>query len=72
MESVPHIISTKDLAYISDMFEWNFVASKEIYHFASEVENESFKDLLLEVARMHAIHCRFLLSILQGEDMDEE
>lgn len=72
MEEVPNIISTKDFAYISDMFEWNFTACKEIYHFANEVEDESFKDLLMNVASMHQAHCQFLLSILQGDDTSEE
>lgn len=72
METVPNIISTKDFAYISDMFQWNFVAAKEIHHFASEVNNEEFKSLLLDIATMHSEHCHFLLSILQGGEIDEQ
>ena len=72
MKNVPHLISTKDLAYLSDMFQWNFNAAKEIYHFANEVESEEYKDLLIDIASMHNAHCYFILSILQGEDQDEE
>ena len=30
METVPNIISTKDLSYLSDMFNWNFTAFKQL------------------------------------------
>ncbi len=29
MEQLPTMISTKDLAYLSDIFGWNFTASKK-------------------------------------------
>lgn len=72
METVPNIISTKDFSYLSDMFQWNFVAAKEISHFASHVEKEEIKVVLEDIAMMHADHCRFLLSILQGGEEDEQ
>ena len=43
MEKVPAIISTKDLSYLSDMFEWNFVAYKKVLHYSNEVSNEEVK-----------------------------
>lgn len=71
METVPNIISTKDLAYLSDMFHWNFVAAKEINHFKNEVKDESIKEILEDALRMHTVHCKFILTILQGGE-DEE
>ena len=34
MKSVPNIISTKDLSYLEDMLNWNFILIKKInnYH----------------------------------------
>lgn len=71
METVPNIISTKDLAYLSDMFHWNFVAAKEINHFMKEVQSEEIKETLKDALRMHTVHCQFILTILQGGE-DEE
>ncbi len=66
MNSVPQMISTKDLSYISDMFEWMITASKKANHFVNEVQDPEIKELLKEVAMMHAKHCQKLVSILQG------
>lgn len=71
MDTVPNIISTKDLAYLTDMFHWNFVAAKEIYHFMNEVKEEGIKEILEDAFRMHTVHCKFILTILQGGE-DEE
>ena len=38
------MISTKDLAYLSDIFEWNFTAGKVANHYKEEVDNEEIKD----------------------------
>ncbi len=72
MEQVPNIISTKDFAYISDMFEWNFNASKQLSCFAQQVKTEEFKQLLSDLASMHSQHCHFLLNLLQGGYPDEQ
>lgn len=66
MNNVPKIISTKDLAYIADMFEWNFTLSKKANHFSNEVTNEKIKEFLIEISKMHADHCHLILNILGG------
>ena len=65
MNTVPLMISTKDLAYISDMFEWNFTASKKTYHFTQEIKDEELKELADRVCKMHSEHCRRLVNILR-------
>ena len=46
MKSVPKIISTKDLSYISDMLNWIHTISKKIYHYTNIVEdNDVLKEL---------------------------
>ncbi len=66
MKSVPIMISTKDLAYISDMFEWNFTAAKVAKHFSTEVQNEEFKNFILSVFEMHKRHCQKCIEMLGG------
>ncbi len=72
MDTVPKMISTKDLAYLSDIFEWNFTAYKELKHFEKEVENEKVKELINGLSEMHYQHLELVLSILKGEDEMEE
>ena len=40
MKSVPNIISTKDLSYLEDILNWNFILIKKINHFLDEVKDE--------------------------------
>jgi len=66
MNNVPNMISTKDLSYICDMFEWMATEAKKANHFSNEVQDETIKQKLQAVATMHTNHCQKLLSILQG------
>lgn len=63
---VPNMISTKDLSYLEDIFQWNFNASKKAYHFSTEVKIESIKEVSIEVAKMHARMCQKIVEILGG------
>ena len=63
---VPNMISTKDLSYLTDIFEWNFTASKKAYHFSTEVKIESIKEAAIEVAKMHTKMCQKIVQILGG------
>jgi len=40
MKSVPNIISTKDLSYIEDMLNWNFILIKKINNYLCDIKNE--------------------------------
>lgn len=40
MKNVPNIISTKDLSYLEDMLNWNFILIKKINHYLEEVKDE--------------------------------
>ena len=46
MNKVPKIISTKDLAYITDMLNWNFFISKKVYEFINVVNDNEVKKIL--------------------------
>lgn len=45
-ECVPNIISSKDLDYLSDMFNWNFGAYKASFNAVNSVSNEELKNIL--------------------------
>ena len=66
MNEPPVMISTKDFAYLSDMFEWNFTASKITYDFEEKIKDPEIKEL---VGRIHAMHvgiCNKIIKILGG------
>jgi len=67
MEEIKDIISSKDLNYISDIFNWNYTALKEVNHFINEVESEEIKEILEEVFNMHYENCTKCISILENE-----
>lgn len=71
MDLVPQIISTKDLSYLTDMFEWNYNAFKLVDSFISKVKDEKIKELLERVKNMHEDHLLFIVSILKKEDYEE-
>lgn len=64
MNTVPVMISTKDLAYISDMYEWNFNIAKLAKHFSNEVNNTSVKEIVDKVYNLHKEICLNLTNIL--------
>ncbi len=51
------MIATKDLAYLSDIFEWNFTTCKNACHFAKEVTNTEIKESFTQVSNIHKIIC---------------
>ena len=71
MDCVPQIISTKDLSYLSDMFEWNSNAFKQVNHFINEVKDEEVKELLERIRNMHEDHLNFIVSMLKQEEYEE-
>lgn len=67
MDKVPVMISTKDLSYISDMFEWNFTLAKKAHHYLNEVNNDEVKKLVEKVYKFHSSVCQKLLNFLKED-----
>ena len=67
MDKVPVMISTKDLSYISDMFNWNFTLAKKAYHYVNEVNDEEIKETIKKVAKFHTDVCNKLLNFLKED-----
>lgn len=71
MNTVPNMISTKDLSYLKDIFEWNFTVSKLARHFSEEITNPIVKDMVMKVMNMHSEHCNKIKNILM-EGLNEQ
>ena len=50
--TVPLMLSGKDLDYLSDMFDWNSIECKKAYHYFN-VQNEELKQLVEEIRNIH-------------------
>lgn len=64
MNTVPTMISTKDLAYLEDIFNWNLTASKKANHYLSEIQDADVKKLAEKVKELHKDICNRILKIL--------
>ena len=66
MEQVSNIISTKDLAYIEDMLNWNYTLAKVANHYSGEIQDSEIADEVRKVKELHVGHFNELMSILGG------
>jgi len=64
MKQVPDIISTKDLAYLEDMFNWHFLISKKACYYGSLDLNEDITNFFNEVYKKHKMICEKIIKLL--------
>ena len=61
---VPDIISSKDLDYLSDMFNWTYGAYKCTYNAESSVKDETLKKVLEKATNIFEGNMNKILNIL--------
>ncbi len=64
MNEVPTMVSTKDLSYIEDMLNWNFVTIKKINSYIAKTTDNDVKELFMSVADKYKTHYNALLNSL--------
>ncbi len=57
MKQIPNIISTKDLSYLEDMFNWHFTICKKAYTYSEIVTDEDISSFFKEVSKKHKKIC---------------
>lgn len=62
---VPNILSSKDLDYLSDMFEWNYNAYKNVNNNINEAKDEEIKNILQEGSELFKNNMNQVLEILR-------
>ena len=65
--SVPKIITGKDLDYLSDMFNWNYGAYKNTVNAIDSVNDEKIKDMLNKAIDLFYNNMNNVLNILNDE-----
>ncbi len=68
MEKIPNMISTKDLSYISDMFNWHLVAAKKYEYYLNQCEDQQCVKKLEELYDLHYSICNDLINLLESGD----
>lgn len=71
MKNLPKMISTKDAAYIEDMFNWNIVNALKYNHYVELVTDESISKKLEELITMHLDFCQKLIELLESGEGNE-
>lgn len=68
MEKVPSMISTKDLDYLTDIFNWNYGAYKSVVNMEEELTDKSLSKCANKVSLLFMNNMDTVLDILGGED----
>ena len=69
--AVPNIISSKDLDYLSDMFNWNYGAYKSSLNASNSVTDESLSNLLLKASNIFHSNMTKILNIINNGGNNE-
>lgn len=72
MDTVPQIISVRDLFSLKQSFNQNLILWKQLRLFLERVEDEEIRELFHSLMVMHYNHLQLILSIIKGERQVEE
>lgn len=62
--AVPNIITGKDLDYLSDIFNWNYIALKKTNTAITQIKDEQIKNILEKGFKLFNNNINYILSIL--------
>lgn len=71
MNEVPEMVSTKDLAYIEDMLNWNFIAVKKINSYLQNINDEEINELFSYISEKYKEHYQSIIDCLNIGGTDE-
>ena len=68
---VPNIISGKDLDYLSDMFEWNYIAMKKTNDMVNKTQDEDIKKILEKGCNLFDQNMKEVINVLNNGGNNE-
>ena len=68
---VPNIISSKDLDYLSDMFNWNYGAYKTSLNASNSVNDENLSSVLQKASNIFHSNMTKVLNIINNGGNNE-
>lgn len=74
MNVVPNMISGKDLDYLSDIFNWNYVLAKKVNSYADLVSDEEIKNIFTTIFDTCMRNLNGVLDVLnmKGETYEQQ
>lgn len=66
MKKIPEMISTKDLAYITDMFNWNMIVVNKLDFYLDNISDEELITKFQSIRDMHCKNANTLCNLLKG------
>jgi len=66
MKNLPQMISTKDILYICDMFNWHLVTAKKIETYMTQVTDKNASNKLSDLCNFHYETCEELIKLLES------
>ena len=68
---VPNIISSKDLDYLSDMFNWIYIAYKKTNSFSNQINDNMIKEIFDKASNTFHGNISKILTILSNGGNNE-
>ena len=62
---MPNVITPKELLYLEDMMNWNFVMNKKISSYIECSESDEVKELLIKIGKMYKKQFKDLLNVIE-------
>ena len=69
--AVPNIVSSKDLDYLSDMFNWNYGAYKTSINASNSVSNQELSEMLQKSSNVFYSNMTKVLNIINNGGNNE-
>lgn len=71
MKKIPCMISSKDIFYVKDIFNWNMNAYCKINYYLDSVKDEDVCKEFKKLSKMHLNNCKLIVNLLEGCDFNE-
>jgi hypothetical protein len=68
MMKPPQVITTKDLSFLKDGMSWTLLAMKKCAHLAQECKDQSIRQVIDQIGKMHQRHYNMLLQYCQNNN----
>lgn len=71
MKKIPCMISTKDLAYITDIFNWNITISKRLELYSKSCKDDEVCKEFSKLKKIHLKACNEMTNLLKECECNE-
>lgn len=66
IKKVPKMISSKDLAYLNDIYNWNKVMSEKLTLYLTLINNKELTNEFSSLKKVHESNLKEIINIMEG------